>query len=149
MQLRIRERKHPKLYWSDPGLVRAVRRRFGEVIDEERGSLLEGWVLSLLRTYRETGRLFEEIFFWAPAEGRTEVDFLLRSGEEFLALEVKSSSRLDRSMLKGLRAVAPLRGLIRRILVYAGSRERRSEDGIEIWPIRRFLDSLIQGTLWG
>jgi uncharacterized protein len=148
-KLRVRERKHPKLYWTDPGLVRATRQRLGEVHHEERGALLEGWILGLLRTYRENSRIYDEIHYWAPAEGKTEVDFLLRSGDRFLAIEVKSSTRFDPSMLTGLHAIAPLPGLTRRILVYGGTRARSTSDGIEIWPISRFLEALREGNLWG
>ena len=48
-RLRVRERRHPKLYWVDPGLVRAVKKLHGPIAPEERGALLEGWVLHLLR----------------------------------------------------------------------------------------------------
>ena len=48
-KLRVRERRRPKLYWADPGLVRAVKRQLGPVAAEERGALVEGWVLGLLR----------------------------------------------------------------------------------------------------
>ena len=41
-RLRVRERKHPKLYWVDPGLVRAVKKQLGPLAVEERSSLLEG-----------------------------------------------------------------------------------------------------------
>lgn len=44
-KLRVRERRHPKLYWVDPGLVRAIKKRRGSIAPEERGALLEGWVL--------------------------------------------------------------------------------------------------------
>jgi hypothetical protein len=48
-QLRVRERQHPKLYWVDPGLARAAKRHLGPVAAEERGPLLEGLVLTILR----------------------------------------------------------------------------------------------------
>ena len=41
---RVRERRQPKLYWVDPGVVRAVKRQLGEVTEEERGPLPESWV---------------------------------------------------------------------------------------------------------
>ena len=34
-RLRVRERKHPKIYWTDPGLVRAVKTQLGPVTSEE------------------------------------------------------------------------------------------------------------------
>ena len=48
---RVRERKLPKLYWIDPGAVRAVKGQLGEVAAEERGPLLESWVLTTLRAH--------------------------------------------------------------------------------------------------
>ena len=130
-KLRVRERKHPKLYWADPGLVRAARRHLGPVGAEERGSLLEGWVFGLLTAHNERGSLFEEIFYWAPAQARfTEVDFLLRRGHEFVAVEVKANRRFATGQLDGLRAIADLPGLVRRILVYGGDRRLQTEDGV-------------------
>jgi predicted AAA+ superfamily ATPase len=43
-KLRVKERKHPKLYWTDPGVARAVKRELHAPGEMERGALLEGWV---------------------------------------------------------------------------------------------------------
>jgi predicted AAA+ superfamily ATPase len=148
-RLRVRERRHPKLYWTDPGLVRAARRQLGSVTADERGSLLEGWVLELLRAHNEETALFEEIAYWAPLQARrTEVDFLLLRGGEFLAIEVKSRRRFAGTDLTGLKAIAGLPALVRRILVYDGDRRLRTEDGIDIWPVAAFIDALAGNSLW-
>ncbi len=148
-RLRVRERKHPKLYWLDPGLVRAVKKQAGAVSSEEAGPLFEGWVHTLLRAYVETGPLFDEITYWSPAEARSvEVDFLLERGGEHLALEVKAGARFSTSWLAGLKAIGDLPRLVRRILVYTGSRELRTPEGIEVWPLPKFLAALAAGTLW-
>lgn len=147
-RLRVRERKHPKLYWVDPGLVRAVKRNLGPVAPEEVGSLFEGWIFSLLGAHAEVAHLYDEIAYWAPAGGGIEVDFLLRRGGDFLALEVKTSRRHDRALTGGLQAIAGLPGLVRRVLVYLGDRELRTRDGIEVWPLARFLKALAEGELW-
>lgn len=148
-RLRVRERRHPKIYWVDPGLVRAAKRQLGAVGAEERGPLLEGWVLTVLRAHNRDADLFEEISYWAPAQARqTEVDFLLRRGRDFLALEVKAQSRFSTPQLLGLRAIADLPRLVRRVLVYLGDRRLRTEDGIEVWPLNSFLASVADGTLW-
>ncbi len=121
----MRERKHPKLYWVDPGLVRAVKKQLGPPALEERGNLLEGWVFMLLRCYAEERALYDEIFYWAPAQARQlEVDFLLRRGPELLAIEVKSQHRFQAPSLAGLTAIAELPSVVRRIMVYGGSRRR-------------------------
>ena len=135
-RLRVREKRHPKLYWVDSGLARAVKRRSGPIAPEERGSLLEGWVAATLRAYADLHSLCDEIYYWSPADAaKTEVDFLLRKGSRFVALEVKSSRRLSPDDFRGLRAIEGLEGLARRIVIAPTAEERKTEDGIEIWPI--------------
>jgi predicted AAA+ superfamily ATPase len=148
-RLRVRERKHPKLYWIDPGLVRAVKKQTGAVSPEEAGPLFEGWIHTLLRAYGETGPLFDEIAYWAPAEAQSvEVDFLLQRGGEHLAIEVKAGTRFAPTLLSGLKAIGDLPRLARRILVYTGTRELRTPEGIEVWPLAKLLTALAEGTLW-
>ena len=148
-RLRVRERRHPKLFWVDPGLVRAAKRQHGPVAAEERGALLEGWILTVLRAHNEQSNLFEEISYWAPLQAhQTEVDFLLRRGREHLALEIKAQSRFSHPLLSGLRAIADLPRVARRVLVYLGDRRLRTEDGIEVWPLRAFLDAVADEKLW-
>lgn len=148
-RLRVRERRHPKLYWVDPGLVRAVKKLHGPIAPEERGALLEGWVLHLLRVHGEEGRLFEDLYYWAAHSGdRTGVDFLLRRGDEFMAIEVKSQPRYHTGMLPGLRAIGALAGIVRRVLVYGGKRSFRTADGIDVWTLDRLHHALAGNTLW-
>jgi predicted AAA+ superfamily ATPase len=147
-RMRVRERKHPKLYWIDPGIVRAARRQLGPVGSEERGALFEGWVHTLLRAYAQYRGLYDDLHYWSPAEAGFEVDFLLRKGRDLLALEVKAADRFSRSHLRGLRAVADLPRVSRRVLLYTGTRSMRTEDGIEVWPVGRFLEALATDALW-
>ena len=147
--LRVRERQHPKLYWVDPGVVRAAKRQLGPVGIEERGPLLEGWVLTVLRAHNTASDVFEEISYWAPAQARqTEVDFLLRRGRDSLALEIKAQSRFSTPQLSGLRAITDLPRLVRRVLVYLGDRRLKTEDGIEVWPLEALLTAIAGNSLW-
>jgi uncharacterized protein len=148
-RLRARERRHPKLYWVDPGLVRAAKRQLGPLALEERGPLFEGLVLTMLRAHNDGGRLFDDIAYWAPAQTQaTEVDFVLSRGGERLAIEVKHQSRFSPNLLNGLRAIADLPHLARRILVYRGRHVLATEDGVDVWPFDHFSDALAGGTLW-
>ncbi len=147
-RLRVRERRRPKLYWVDPGVVRAVKRQLGPVSAEERGALFEGWILGLLRAHAEEQPIFDSIHYWAPAESSTEVDFLLRRDGEYLAVEAKAARRYNTALLRGLRAIEDLPGLVRRVLVHDGRRAFRTEDGIDVWPVKRFLEALRSGGLW-
>lgn len=149
-RLRVREERHPKLYWVDAGIVRALKRRLGEVAREEQGSLFEGWVANLLRAYQSLWGLFDEWAYWSPADAKdTEVDFLLERGRgrERIAIETKASERMHEDMLKGLRAIEPLPGLRRRILVHRATRRLATKDGIEIWPVEHCSRALADGTL--
>jgi predicted AAA+ superfamily ATPase len=146
-RLRVRERKHPKLYWVDPGLVRAAKRQHGPVGAQERGISLEGWILTVLRAHNEQSSIFEEVSYWAPLQAhQTEVDFLLRRGREHL--EVKSQSRFSHPLLSGLRAITDLPRAARRVLAYLGDRRLRTEDGIKVWPLQAFLDAIAGEKLW-
>lgn len=148
-RLRARERKHPKLYWVDPGVVRAAKGAFGSVGHEEAGPLLEGWVHTLLHTYMAERELAEEIAYWAPTESkRVEVDFLLRRGSELCAIEVKAARRPGPGDGAGLRAIAELPGVRRRILVHHGDAPGRTEDGIDTWPAETLAEALAEDRLW-
>ena len=147
-KLRVRERRRPKLYWVDPGLVRAVKRQFGPVTAEERGALLEGWVFGAIRAHAERQLLYDDITYWAPIQSRTEVDFVLSRDDARLAIEVKAATRYNTTMLKGLRSIADLPDLARRILIYNGRRAFQTEDGIQVWPLAHFHQALKEGRLW-
>jgi predicted AAA+ superfamily ATPase len=111
--------------------------------------LLEGLVLTILRAHNDDSDLFDEVWYWAPAQARqTEVDFLLRRGRDFLAVEVKAQPRFSTPQLAGLRAVNELPRLRRRVLVYLGDRHLRTEDGIDVWPLDRFTAAVADRSLW-
>ena len=148
-RLRARERKHPKLFWIDPGIVRAVKKQLDPPGAEERGHLFEGWMHTLLRCHAEERALYDDIHYWAPAQARQlEVDFVLRRGSELLAIEVKSAPRLQPAQLAGLTAIAELPKIVRRVLVYGGTRVLKTPGGIECWPLKRLLEALQQDKLW-
>ena len=151
-RLRVKERRHPKLYWTDSGMVRAVRREFHSPSAVERGPLFEGWIGQLLRAYGEPawgcGEPFDGLSYWAPTEGGIEVDFIVKTGREFVAIEAKAKTSLAPADFKGLRAIAELSGLKRRVVVYEGTRPQRTEDGIDVLPVKAFVDSLQARTVW-
>jgi len=148
-RLRLRERKLPKLYWTDPGIVRAVKHRLGEVEPEERGSLFEGLVAQLLRASIDYHGLCDSWHYWAPAQSRSVgVDFLLQKAGALVAVEAKSGARFAQEWCKGLRAVAGLKGLARRIVVFPDGAPMATDDGIEVLPFARFARIVADGTLF-
>lgn len=142
-KLRVRERKHPKLYWVDPGIVRAARSDKGPISAEERGGLFEGWIAQTLRSYQKYFGDWDETYYWSPSEAKgIEVDFLLRAGKNFAAIEVKSGSRLRPEWFKGLKAIEALQGIKRRVIVYTGNQSLKSSEGIEVLSVEDFLNEL-------
>ena len=147
-RLRVREKKASKLYWVDAGLVRGLKGNVGPVSVEERGALFEGWIAGLLRAYRDYRKLFDDWSYWsAGGAGATEVDFVLRVGDRYVAIEAKTATRVDGRALRGMRAFSTLPGLARKVVVYTGQARRRTEDGIDVLPVSSFLEELKSGEL--
>ena len=148
-RLRVRERKLPKLYWTDPGILRATLRVRGAVHPGERGPLFEGIVAQYLRAAIDHYGLCDELRYWAPAgRGATEVDFLLLRADRVVAIEVKSGTAYRPAWCKGLRAISALEGLARRLVVTPTGEPRVTEDGIEVRPFHQLVDEVRNGTLF-
>jgi predicted AAA+ superfamily ATPase len=144
-KLKVKEQQHPKLYFVDAGIVRSIKKQLGPLTIEEKGALFEGWVCNLLRALINYRDLADDLFYWAPADSKTEVDFLLVKGNSKVAIEAKSSENLDNEDYKGLRAIKDLSGLKRRIIVYGGAAKRVTNDGIEILPVKEFIVQINTG----
>ena len=148
-KLRVRERRLPKWYWCDPGIVRSMKRVTNTLAPEEKGALFEGMVAQMLRAYKDYRDMFDDMYYWAPsARSAMEVDFILVRGSGLIAVEAKSGNTFTDAWCKGLRAIAPLEGLQRRIVVYPRGPAMRTKDGIYVLPFKHFSDELAADALW-
>lgn len=120
-----------------------MKRSTGPVLPEEKGALFEGLVAQLLRAYRDYTGICEEIPYRSGGSREAEVDFVLARGAERIAIEVKSSLQFHEQWCRGLRAIAPLAGLVRRFIVYPVGPELRTEDGIEVMALEKFSEMLV------
>ena len=109
---------------------------------------MEGWVANLLRTYIQIDRIADELAYWSSLDSKAQVDFLLRRKDEWIAIEVKSASRVDRTDLQGLRAIAELPNVRRRIVVARVDARQLTPEGIEILPVEQFHRELELKTLF-
>lgn len=149
-KLRVRERKLPKWYWCDPGIVRSMKRASGALAPEERGALFEGMVAQLLRAYRDYRGIFDDMYYWAPSgPSGVEVDFILVQGADLIAVEVKSGGAFLEAWCKGLRAIETLEGVKRRMIVYPSGPVMKTKDGIDVVPFEHFAKELAHGGIWG
>lgn len=148
-KLRVRERKLPKWYWCDPGVVRAMKRAAGPMVPEEQGALFEGLVAQLLRAYKDYRGICDGFFYWAPSGSTAmEVDFILMRGDDLIAVEAKSGKAFKNAWCKGLRAIEALNGLKHRIVVYPRGPAMRTQDGIDVLPFEKFAAELATGSFW-
>ena len=143
-QIRVREKKHPKIYWLDSGIMCSARRHKGPVSAMERGSLFEAYIYMCLKMKMEYEGAFDGIYYWSSGgTNQVEVDFLLQKGGELTAIEVKTAKKVRPEDLKGLKAIAELKGVRQRILLYLGDTHFQTDDGIEVWPFPKFCDQFL------
>jgi predicted AAA+ superfamily ATPase len=148
-KLRVRERRLPKWYWCDPGIVRSMKRVTNTLAPEEKGALFEGMVAQVLRAYKDYRGICDDMYYWASStRSAMEVDFILVRGSDLIAVEAKSGNTFTDAWCKGLRAIAPLEGLQRRIVVYPRGPAMRTEDGIDVVPFKHLADELAADALW-
>ena len=94
---------HPKFYFFDAGVYRAIRPRGPlDTSDEIDGAAIETLVLESLRAENANQDLGYEIFFWRTADQK-EVDFVLYGERGLHAFEVKRSSRFREADIATLR----------------------------------------------
>jgi predicted AAA+ superfamily ATPase len=144
---KVKEVQHPKFYFFDTGVVRALCGRLHEPLtDAERGPLLETYLLHELRAWINRSGCGGDLGYWRTPSG-SEVDFVWsRGGARTVGIEVKAARRWrrgDGAALAELAARGKLRGAF---AVYRGSETLR--DGpIEVLPVSRFLERLAVGQV--
>lgn len=139
---------HPKFFFFDAGVFRALRPR-GPLDSEEeiRGPAAETLVLQHLRAVNDGLALGYSIHFWHPRQG-SEVDFVLYGPHGFLAIEVKTGAAVREADFEGLRQFGEDYPVARRLLFHGGHR-REQRQGVELIPLEpalRELPSLLRGT---
>lgn len=65
-----------------------------------------------------------------------------------MAIEVKATRSLRPTDVRGLRAIAALPGLVRRVLVFLGPTRLATPEGIEAIPLTEFAKELSDGRVW-
>ncbi len=146
---RIKEVAHPKFYFFDTGVQRAIAGRLRDTLgDEERGHLLETYVFHELQAHVAYASLGGELSYWRTSDG-TEVDFVWQRGAKRVAIEVKASRRWRTEYDVGLLALEDAKlAPTRRVGVYLGSEKMRRGFG-DVLPLSEFLRRLENGDILG
>ena len=97
--------KSPKLYFYDTGLLcmlLGISSKNGLSSHSMAGSIFENWCIAEIQKNRSNGGENGGLFFFRDNVGN-EIDLIVENESGPLAVEIKSSSKPDRSLLKGLR----------------------------------------------
>ena len=131
--------KTPKIYFTETGLASYLLglRTAGQVArDPLRGNLFENLVVSELMKRIRNADSGDELFFFRTSDG-IEVDALLRTGDGFRPIEIKSAMTQTASLEAGLKRYLALQPeSIAPTVVYAGRDLPAGKSGIEY---RNFL----------
>lgn len=135
----------PKFYLFDLGVANAASGRWSlDPKTPEYGKAFEHFVWRELTSYLDYLDHDSELTYWR-SENKLEVDFILQkqgAKAPFCAIEVKAKSNVSTKELVGLRAFAEEFPKVRKLAVSLEAMGRKTEDGIEIWPIQNFLEKL-------
>jgi uncharacterized protein len=129
-----RLRSRPKLYAADHGLVRAFAE--APTLDPSvPGRVFEAVVF---RHLRELARSLRGDLSFLRTKSGLEVDFVLQTPGQVVAIEVTQSPRPKREKLDRLRAAAERVSASRRWLIYGGQTGEERE-GTSMLPLKQFL----------
>jgi hypothetical protein len=120
--------KSPKMYFYDVGVATYLLGiKSAEQVERDplRGGLFENMVINeIVRKFYNSGQ-DADVFFYRDKQGN-EVDALVKSGQDIIPVEIKSSETFHSEFLKNLKhfqAIYPER-ILKSILVYAGKSEQ-------------------------
>jgi predicted AAA+ superfamily ATPase len=133
-----------KFYLFDIGVANALQRRFEiEPRTPAYGETLEHLIFLELRAFIDYEAPGTPLEYWR-SQSKFEVDFIFN---ETCAIEVKAKESISDQDLKGLRALKEEKLQKSFLCISLEKRRRRTEDGIEIFPLQDFLRSLWDGEI--
>jgi predicted AAA+ superfamily ATPase len=138
---RIKETAHPRFYFFDPGVVRAIAGRLEELLDSaEKGPLFETLVLHELRAADSYRNLGGRISYWRTPSG-SEVDFIWSRGRRHVGFEVKSATAWRPEWSRTLNELLEAGILEAAYGVYLGT-DRLVQGSVRILPFDDFATGL-------
>ena len=124
--------KSPKIYFTDVGLATYcldIHNPEQLARDPLRGGLVENFVISEFIKHRANRGQEPNCYFYRDSN-QHEVDFLIKSGNQLIPIEIKSSKTFHPDFLKGLQYFKALTHdrCTTGFLIYAGEQEQRIHD---------------------
>jgi predicted AAA+ superfamily ATPase len=145
---RVKEVRHPKFYFFDAGVARALAGRLREPLERaERGSFLETYVFHELRAYQDHSGCGGQFAYWGTPS-QAEVDFIWSRGRRVIGIEVKAVDRWRRREGRALEELVASGIVSRAYAVYEGAMSLRA-GSVAVLPVPTFLERLSAGTIIG
>lgn len=124
---------HPKFYYFDAGVYRALRPSGPlDTPEEIEGAGLETLCLQELRAVNDYYNLDYNIYYWRTGNG-IEVDLVLYGPRGIYAFEIKHSRKISNKDFANLKIFKTDYPDAKCFLLYMGTR-KEYRDGIEVWP---------------
>ena len=124
--------KSPKIYFHDTGLLCALLKitsKTGLKYHPMAGSIFENWCISEIKKNKSNLGDNNGLYYFRENMGN-EIDLILEKDTGPLAIEIKSASKADRSLLRGLQYWKKYQPLSQGVLLYQG--HSTSTDNINI-----------------
>jgi predicted AAA+ superfamily ATPase len=146
IKAKVKEISHPKFYWFDTGVMRALQ---GQLYDApevaERGNLFETFIINELRaldSYTERGGEFS---YWRTESG-TEVDCIWSRGKKRIGIEIKVAKEWRTSFNAGLNTLLEAEKIQAGYGVYTGDKALKIGN-IWVFPYQELLKRFYRDEL--
>jgi predicted AAA+ superfamily ATPase len=146
-RLKVKEVEHPKFYFFDTGVLRALKRRLDDEPDQaETGLLFETLLLHELRAHDSIAGLRGEFYYWRTPSG-SEIDLIWTKGRRAMGFEFKSGRKFRRESATPLLEAVKGGKLKRGFIVHQSSETLRISEHVQALPVERFLKELEAGRI--
>jgi uncharacterized protein len=128
--------KSPKLYFYDTGLLcflLGIKTDAALQKSASYGSIFENWIISEIRKNSFNAAQNDRMYFFRDSVGN-EFDLILEREGAPMAIEIKSSKKVDESMLAGLKYWKKLQPNSNSLLVYGGEQNAIINEKMSIIP---------------
>lgn len=124
--------KTPKLYFYDTGLLcylLGITSLSGLEKHPMYGSIFENWIITEIKKNRFNAGINEGLYFFRDSTGN-EIDLLMEKEGSTIAIEIKSSKKINPGMISGLRYWKKNNPGGQGLLIYGGGKEDSLEEGV-------------------
>jgi len=145
---KVKEISHPKFYFFDCGVVRAIQKLLRDKPSvEEKGFLFETFIFNELNAHISYQNIGGELFYW-KTEDNIEIDFIWKRGNKVIAIEVKSGENWKAEFNRGFNSLCNSAVKVTACYgIYCGKETLKKEFGW-VFPWEVFLKKLYAGEIF-